>query len=77
MRRYRCIAWVNSMSCRLFDITANIACLSVFVCVCEKTGVNKRNILNKMSNFVKMEIFANYQKYIDNEQELREVSIII
>lgn len=29
-----------------------------------------------MSNFVKMEIFSNYQKYIDNEQELREVSII-
>lgn len=23
-----------------------------------------------------MEIFSNYQKYIDNEQELREVSII-
>lgn len=50
--------------------------IGLFVCVCEKTGVNKRNILNKMSNFVKMEIFSNYQKYIDNEQELREVSII-
>lgn len=26
-----------------------------------------------MSNFVNMELFSNYQKYIDNEQELREV----
>lgn len=25
-----------------------------------------------MSNFVNMEVFSNYQKYIDNEQELRE-----
>lgn len=26
-----------------------------------------------MSNFVNMDIFSNYQKYIDNEHELREV----
>lgn len=26
-----------------------------------------------MSNFVNLSIFENYQKYIDNEQEIREV----
>jgi len=26
-----------------------------------------------MSNFVNLDIFSNYQKYIDNEQEIREV----
>lgn len=28
-----------------------------------------------MSHFVNMEVFSNYQKYIDHEQELREVGI--
>lgn len=26
-----------------------------------------------MANFVNLEVFSNYQKYIDNEQEIREV----
>lgn len=30
-----------------------------------------------MSNFVNLSIFENYQKYIDNEQEIREVMFAI
>ena len=29
-----------------------------------------------MSNFINLNIFESYQKYIDNEQEIREVNYI-
>lgn len=49
-----------------YSIYLQIACF-------REAGINNKNFAAKMSHFVNMEVFSNYQKYIDNEQELREV----
>ena len=65
-------------------VNQSVVCLPAF----RRNNKNVKTVFNRnkiycwrskqteMSNFINLNIFESYQKYIDNEQEIREVNYI-